>query len=110
MQPMQQPTNAKRLFRNPSACRVRCKGWKLWRLASGICRLTPDTFWGAKPLKIGRRRVQLRHAGVDQHTRIGMVDDVHIDRHPLALGEQVWFRQAQNMTGRAQADDCSEYC
>jgi hypothetical protein len=33
--------------------------------------------------------VQLRHAGVDQHTRIGMVDDMHIDRHPLALGEQV---------------------
>jgi hypothetical protein len=33
--------------------------------------------------------VQLRHAGVDQHTPIGMVDDVHIDRHPLALGEQV---------------------
>jgi hypothetical protein len=33
--------------------------------------------------------VQLRHASVDQHTRIGMVDDVHVDRHPLALGEQV---------------------
>jgi hypothetical protein len=33
--------------------------------------------------------VQLRYAGVDQHARIGMVDDVHVDRHPLALGEQV---------------------
>jgi len=33
-------------------------------------------------------RVQLRHAGVDQHTPIGMVDDVHVDWHPLALGEQ----------------------
>jgi len=33
--------------------------------------------------------VQLRHAGVDEHARIGMVDDVDADRHPLALGEQV---------------------
>ena len=30
-----------------------------------------------------------RHASVDQHTRIGMVDDVHVDRHPLTLSEQV---------------------
>jgi hypothetical protein len=22
-------------------------------------------------------------------SRIGMIDDVHVDRHPLALGEQV---------------------
>jgi hypothetical protein len=40
-------------------------------------------------IEVGRRRVQLRHAGVDQHARIGMVDHVHVDRHPLALGEQV---------------------
>ena len=40
-------------------------------------------------IHVGQRRVQLRHAGVDQHARIGMVDDVHVDRHPLALGEQV---------------------
>jgi hypothetical protein len=33
--------------------------------------------------------VQLRHAGVDQHARIAMVDDVDVNRHPLALGEQV---------------------
>jgi len=39
--------------------------------------------------EVGHRRVQLRHAGVDEHARIGMVDDVHVDRHPLALGEQV---------------------
>ena len=32
---------------------------------------------------------QLRHTGVDQHARIGMVDDVHVERHPFALGEQV---------------------
>jgi hypothetical protein len=36
---------------------------------------------------VGDRGVQLRHAGVDQHTSFGMVDDVHVDRHPLALGE-----------------------
>jgi hypothetical protein len=26
---------------------------------------------------------------VDQQARIGMVDDVNVHRHPLALGEQV---------------------
>ena len=40
-------------------------------------------------IEIVHRRVQLRHAGVDQHARIRMVDDVYVDRHPLALGEQV---------------------
>ena len=40
-------------------------------------------------IEVGHRRVQLRHAGVDQHARIGMVDDVHVERHRLALGEQV---------------------
>ena len=45
--------------------------------------------WTEAGIKVGHRRVQLRHASVDQHTRIGMVDDVHVDRHPLALGEQV---------------------
>ncbi len=40
-------------------------------------------------IEVGDSRVQLRHAGVDQHARVGMVDDVHVDRHPLALGEQV---------------------
>lgn len=45
--------------------------------------------WKEAGIKIGHRRVQLRHAGVDQHTRIGMVDDVHVDRHPLALDEQL---------------------
>ena len=42
-------------------------------------------------IEVGHRRVQLRHAGVDQNARIGMVDDVHVDRHPLALGEQVGY-------------------
>ena len=32
---------------------------------------------------------QFGHAGVNQHAPIGMVDDMHVDRHPLALGEQV---------------------
>jgi len=40
-------------------------------------------------IEVGHRRVQLRHAGIDEHARIGMVDEVHVDRHPLALGEQV---------------------
>ena len=31
----------------------------------------------------------LRHAGVDQDAGIGMVDDVHVDRHQLALDVQV---------------------
>jgi len=45
--------------------------------------------WTETGVHIGYRRVQLRHASIDQHTRIGMVDDVHVDRHPLTLGEQV---------------------
>ena len=45
--------------------------------------------WMEAGIEVGHRRVQLRHAGVDQHARIGMVDDVHVDRHPLVLGEQV---------------------
>ena len=45
--------------------------------------------WLEAGIDVGHRRVQLRHAGVDQHARVGMVDDVHVDRHPLALGEQV---------------------
>ena len=40
-------------------------------------------------IEVGYRRVQLRHAGVDQNPRVRMVDDVHGDRRPLALGEQV---------------------
>jgi hypothetical protein len=40
-------------------------------------------------IHVGHRRVQLRHAGVDQHACIGMVDDVHVDRHPLALDGKV---------------------
>ena len=45
--------------------------------------------WTEAGIEVGHRRVQLRQAGVDEHARIGMVDDVHVDRHPLALGEQV---------------------
>src|SRR5437870_3122508 len=43
--------------------------------------------WKEARIEVGHRRMQLRHAGVDQHARIGMVDDVHVDRHPLALDE-----------------------
>jgi hypothetical protein len=45
---------------------------------------------------VGQQRVQLRHAGVDQPARFGMVDDVHVDRHPLALGEQVGHEQRRD--------------
>src|SRR4051812_47686642 len=45
--------------------------------------------WSETWVHVGHRRVQLRHAGVDEHARIRMVDDVHVDRHPLVLGEQI---------------------
>ena len=45
--------------------------------------------WMEAGIEVGYRRVQLRHAGVDQNPRIRMVDDVHVDRQTLALGEQV---------------------
>ena len=45
--------------------------------------------WMEAGIEVSHRRVQLHHAGVDQHAPIGMIDDVHVDRHPLALGEQV---------------------
>lgn len=32
---------------------------------------------------------QLRHTGIDKHTGIRMVDDVDVDRPPLALDEQL---------------------
>jgi hypothetical protein len=47
-------------------------------------------------IEVGHRRVRLRHADVDQHARIGMTDDVHVDRHPLALGEQVGHEQRRD--------------
>jgi len=33
--------------------------------------------------------VQLRQAGVDEDSPVGMVDDVDVDRHPVVLGEQI---------------------
>ena len=45
--------------------------------------------WTEAGIEVGHCRVQLRHAGVDRHARIGMVDYVHVDRHPLAFREQV---------------------
>jgi hypothetical protein len=47
-------------------------------------------------IEVGHRRVQLRHAGVDQHPRIGMVDHVDVDRHPPLLGEQVGNEDRRN--------------
>ncbi len=43
--------------------------------------------WTEAWIHIGYRRVQFRHAGVNQHTTIGMVNDMHVDWHPLAKGE-----------------------
>jgi hypothetical protein len=45
--------------------------------------------WAEAGFEVGHCRVQLRQAGIDQHAPIGMVDDVHVDRHPCALREQV---------------------
>ena len=59
--------------------------------------------WTEAGIEVGHRRVQLRHAGVDQHARIGMVDDVHVDRHPLALGEQVGNVDGRNGDGGGSA-------
>src|SRR5919108_328439 len=43
--------------------------------------------WPEAGIEVGHRRVQLRYAGVDQHARSGMVDDVHVDRHPRAAAQ-----------------------
>ena len=40
-------------------------------------------------IHVGHRRVQLRQAGVHQHARIGVVDDVDVDRHSFTLDVQV---------------------
>jgi hypothetical protein len=63
-------------------------------------------------IHIGRRRMQLRHAGVDQHTRIGMVDDVHVDWHSLALGEQVGnenWRDRDFLSHGSYYNKCSKF-
>ena len=44
--------------------------------------------WNEARIHVGHRWVPLRHAGVDQHARVGMVDDVHVDRPPHALVDQ----------------------
>ena len=40
-------------------------------------------------IHVGDQRVQRSQAGVHQHPSIGMVDDMHVDGHPLVPGEQV---------------------
>ena len=55
--------------------------------------------WIEAGIEIGRRRVQLGHAGVDQHAGVGMVDHVHVDRHPLTLGQQVGDEQRRDRDG-----------
>ena len=45
--------------------------------------------WPQAGVKVGHCWVLLGYAGVDQHARVGVVDDVHVQGHPLAPGEQV---------------------
>src|SRR3954452_4807607 len=45
---------------------------------------------------VGHLRPQLRHAGVDQHAGVGMVDDVDADRPALALDEQLGDEQRRD--------------
>jgi hypothetical protein len=52
--------------------------------------------WIEAGIEVGRRRVQLGHAGVDQHAGVGMVDHVHVDGHPLTLGQQVGDEQRRD--------------
>ena len=44
--------------------------------------------WTEAGVKIGHRRVQLSSCRFDQHPGVRMVDDVHVDRYPLALGDR----------------------
>ena len=55
---------------------------------------------------MGQRRVLLPHAGVDQHTCIGMVEHVHLDRHPLALDVEVGNEDGmRGLGGKAARSD-----
>jgi hypothetical protein len=45
---------------------------------------------------VGHLRAQLRHAGVDQHAGVGMVDDMDADRPALALDEQLGHQQRRD--------------
>ena len=52
--------------------------------------------WNQAWIHVGHRRVQLGDAGVDKHARVRMVDDVHVDRHPLPLSEQLGHQNRGN--------------
>ena len=45
---------------------------------------------------VGHLRAKLRHAGIDEHARVGMVDDVDADRPALALDEQLGHLQRRD--------------
>src|SRR5205823_9188062 len=45
---------------------------------------------------VGHLRAQLRHAGVDQHAGVGMVDDMDADRPAFALDEQLGHQQRRD--------------
>jgi hypothetical protein len=47
-------------------------------------------------IHVGDLGTQLRHAGVDEHTCVGVVDDVDVHRPPLALDEQLGHEQRRD--------------
>src|SRR5205823_4476912 len=52
--------------------------------------------WDEAGVKVGHLWVQLRHAGVDQDSGGGMVDDVDVDRPALAFDEQLGHEQRRD--------------
>src|SRR5205823_3754018 len=52
--------------------------------------------WDEAGVHVGHLRAQLRHAGVDQHAAVGMVDDMDADRPALALDEQLGHQQGRD--------------
>jgi hypothetical protein len=47
-------------------------------------------------IHIRDRRMELSHAGIDQHACVGVVDNVHVDRHQLAVGKQLGHTNGSN--------------
>ena len=44
--------------------------------------------WAQTRIDVGHQRVKLSHARCRRARAIGMVDDVHVDRHPLAVARR----------------------
>ena len=54
-------------------------------------------------IHVGDCRMELGHAGVDEHAPVGVVDDVHVDRHPRTVGEQVAHLDRRDRDGARNA-------